>query len=239
MAHLLQVKHLIQTLAVRFSYSSATRHSNLADISVMPLESRGKLFPVADAVPSYWRKEVGPIDNHRSTETLPTHADIVIIGSGYAGASIAHHLIEESGRRGNSIPSILILEAREACSGATGRNGNLLVSFHQDCFALISHPGGHLKPDPLSRAAQILDIHGPAVAEHVASFEARQVDAIKELVQHEDIQCDFEETRVTDVCFYREGRDKIKADLAKLVEANISTAKGINYNLEKEAEQVC
>jgi hypothetical protein len=80
-------------------------------------------FPVAGAVPSYWRKQVGPIDNHRSTEDLVTQADIVIIGAGYAGASIIHHLIEESVRRDRPIPSIVILEAREACSGATGRNG--------------------------------------------------------------------------------------------------------------------
>lgn len=80
-------------------------------------------FPVANAVPSYWRKEVGSIDNHRSTEILPSHADIVIVGAGYVGASIAHHLIEESVRCGRPLPAILIVEAREACSGATGRNG--------------------------------------------------------------------------------------------------------------------
>ena len=82
-----------------------------------------KPFPVADAVPSYWRKQVGPIDNHRSTEHLPAQADVVIIGAGYAGASIVHHIIEECMRCDRPIPSILILEAREACSGATGRNG--------------------------------------------------------------------------------------------------------------------
>ena len=78
---------------------------------------------MTDAVPSYWRKQVGPIDNHRSTENLVTRADIVVIGAGYVGASIVHHLIEESVRCNCPVPSILILEAREACSGATGRNG--------------------------------------------------------------------------------------------------------------------
>jgi lysine/ornithine N-monooxygenase len=82
-----------------------------------------KHFPVADAIPSYWRKQVGLIDTHRSTEHLPTRADVLIIGAGYAGASIVHHIVEECERRDQPIPSILILEAREACSGATGRNG--------------------------------------------------------------------------------------------------------------------
>lgn len=82
-----------------------------------------KPFPVANAVPSYWRREVGSIDTHRSTPELPAEADIVVIGSGYVGASVVHHLVEESARAKRPIPSILILEAREACSGATGRNG--------------------------------------------------------------------------------------------------------------------
>ena len=88
-----------------------------------------KPFPVPNAVPSYWRKAVASIDNHRSTETLPVTSDVVIIGAGYVGASIAHHLIEESGGCGGAVPSIVILEAREACSGATGRNGMSYISF--------------------------------------------------------------------------------------------------------------
>jgi hypothetical protein len=91
----------------------------------------------------------------------------------------------------------------------------------------------------LSRAASVLETHGKAVAEHVATFEARQVDAIKELVRREHCDCDFEETRVTDVCFYEAGRDKIRADIAKIAKADISTAKGIKFTSGSEAEEVC
>jgi hypothetical protein len=86
-------------------------------------------FPVANAVSSFWRGEVGPIDTHRTTENLATSADIVIIGAGYAGASIAHHILEQSAQCNQPVPSILILEAREACSGATGRNGKGFLCF--------------------------------------------------------------------------------------------------------------
>ena len=79
--------------------------------------------PVAHAVPSYWREHIHSIDEHRTTQSLPKYADVIIIGAGYTGASIAHHLISESTRLDLHIPSILILEARQACSGATGRNG--------------------------------------------------------------------------------------------------------------------
>lgn len=85
-------------------------------------------FPVANSVLSYWRKQLAPIDAHRSTTDLITEADIVIIGAGYSGASIVHHLLEECSHVKRPIPSILILEAREACSGATGRNGTYFTT---------------------------------------------------------------------------------------------------------------
>ena len=72
---------------------------------------------------------MAPIDNHRSTPDLITEADIVVIGAGYSGASIVHHLLEESSRAKRPVPSILVLEAREACSGATGRNGTYFTTY--------------------------------------------------------------------------------------------------------------
>lgn len=90
----------------------------------MPASKRSSYrFPVANALPSYWRRQPGSVDNHRSTAELVPQADVVVIGAGYVGASIVHHLVEESLRDNRPMPSILILEAREACSGATGRNG--------------------------------------------------------------------------------------------------------------------
>jgi len=80
-------------------------------------------FPTGHSTTSFWRSSTKPIDKHRSTESLPSTANVVIIGAGYAGSAIARHLIEESERHNRPIPSIVILEAREACSGATGRNG--------------------------------------------------------------------------------------------------------------------
>lgn len=72
---------------------------------------------------SFWRSDPDPLDNHRSTETLPEESDLVIIGAGFAGAATAYHCLEQSKLQSKS-NSVLILEARQACSGATGRNGN-------------------------------------------------------------------------------------------------------------------
>jgi glycine/D-amino acid oxidase-like deaminating enzyme len=84
----------------------------------------------------------------------------------------------------------------------------------------------------------MLQTHGKAVAEHVASFEAHQVIAIRELVAREHIECDFEETRVVDVCMYPKGREKIKAALDEIISAGISTAKTITYFSGKHAQEI-
>lgn len=73
----------------------------------------------------------------------------------------------------------------------------------------------------------------------MASFEARQVKEVKDYVEREGIDCDFEETRVFDVCLHKAGRDKAEADLAAITDADISTARDMGVFLDKKAEDVC
>jgi hypothetical protein len=117
-------KHEVYTIIIDLQQclSYATHSRNLLRSHEPDMSPPGP-FPTAHSMPSYWRSNSNPIDSHRSSETLPSEADIVIVGAGYSGAAIAHHLIEGSERQGRPLPSIVILEAREACSGATGRNG--------------------------------------------------------------------------------------------------------------------
>lgn len=81
-----------------------------------------KPFPHPDGMASFWRSSPGELDDFRSTKDLPSAADIVIVGAGFSGGSLVTHLLASDNARGKSI---LVLEARELCSGATGRNGNL------------------------------------------------------------------------------------------------------------------
>lgn len=82
------------------------------------MTSQGPI-PVPNPTLPYWRTELHELDGHRSTPDLPTECDVLIIGAGYSGASVAHFLYEDN----PSPPSVVILEARQTCSGATGRNG--------------------------------------------------------------------------------------------------------------------
>ncbi|KAI6258227.1 hypothetical protein MCOR19_005400 [Pyricularia oryzae] len=77
-------------------------------------------FPMPNPTKSFWQDPPHRIANLRSTPDLPTDEtfDYVIIGSGISGAATAHKLLT----RDPSL-SILMLEARAAASGASGRNG--------------------------------------------------------------------------------------------------------------------
>lgn len=98
--------------------------------------------------------------------------------------------------------------------------------------------GGHLKPDPYMRAAGALDKYGKDAAEEVASFEACQVKEIKDLVEKENIDCDFVVTRTSDVCLYDEANRDLKAGLENLTKAGVSTADGVFYSDHRTAEGV-
>ena len=82
--------------------------------------------PVANSTTSFWRTFQHELDDHRSTPELPGESDIVILGAGFSGTACAYHIFDAN----PSPPSTLILEGRNSCSGATGRNG--ILQFHVD-----------------------------------------------------------------------------------------------------------
>lgn len=82
-------------------------------------------LPSANPTASYWLRDPSPaLLGHRTTADLPDAADVVIVGSGITGAFAARFLLKEEGKRrgeGKERRRVVMLEAREACSGATGR----------------------------------------------------------------------------------------------------------------------
>jgi glycine/D-amino acid oxidase-like deaminating enzyme len=129
-------------------------------------------------MPSYWLSYDSGLSDHCTTDTLPPQADVVLIGSGYTSAATAYYTLSKDDVKR---PSVLILEARDICSGATARNG------------------GHVKPDVYFNAVLSEKMHGPQVAEQLTAFEMQQVFDVKRLVEMERIDCDFELTRAIDV----------------------------------------
>lgn len=76
-------------------------------------------LPTTNSTTSFWHSEPSErLLGHRTTTELPAEADLVIIGSGITGASAARFLTEDARAQGMCV---VMLEAREACWGATGR----------------------------------------------------------------------------------------------------------------------
>lgn len=122
-----------------------------------------------------------------------------------SGVSTAHHIIEASKKHANQ-PSITILEARQLCSGATGRNG------------------GHLKL-AVPHITKVLDEYGKDAAVEIAEFHIKQIYAMKEVVDREALDCDFLLTRSFDV-FMNDGQaTREENEVKRLCDAGIDVVK--------------
>lgn len=83
------------------------------------LEPGQASLPTPNSTRSFWHSEPSEkLIGHCTTPTLPQKADVVIVGSGISGSFAAHFLREDN--HGKAL-DIVMLEAREACWGATGR----------------------------------------------------------------------------------------------------------------------
>ncbi|KAJ7667035.1 DAO-domain-containing protein [Mycena rosella] len=132
----------------------------------------GKAFPIPKGMSlSYWLQGVrsSPLIDHRTTEDLPKTADVVIIGSGMSGTLTAYELLT----RPNPPKSIVIFEAREMCSGATGRNA------------------GHCKPDQYRGFAKYEKIVGAEQAKKLLEHELETWSRLVEFVRAENVDCDL------------------------------------------------
>jgi lysine/ornithine N-monooxygenase len=90
-------------------------------MTVSALSPGQATLPTPNSTKSFWHSEPSQtLLGHRTTSSLPKQADVVIIGSGISGASAAYHLNQDA--YGKEL-DIVMLEAREACWGATGRVG--------------------------------------------------------------------------------------------------------------------
>ena len=70
---------------------------------------------------SFWERGLGAADAVPTTTTLPRSADVVIVGAGLTGVSLAYHLA-----RCASTQTVAVLECRGIARGASGRNGGIV-----------------------------------------------------------------------------------------------------------------
>lgn len=98
--------------------------------------------PSKQSTAPFWLRDPHALSKCQSS-TLPTEADVVIIGSGVTGASIARTLLQDrtDGSGSSGHPAVVMLEARDVCSGATGRNGGHILETGEEFMEFVETVG--------------------------------------------------------------------------------------------------
>ncbi|KAH5153088.1 hypothetical protein HBH69_133740 [Parastagonospora nodorum] len=143
--------------------------------------------PVKDPLPSYWHEPKSPLANVIEPETeKPTQSyDYAIIGSGISGTMIAYNLLKS-----NPASRIVMIEAREICGGATGRNG------------------GHTKAASYRSYLQHVKELGKEEALKIARLEYANIVETHRMTEELGIDCESEMCNTLDVIY-----DKATFDL--------------------------
>ncbi|KAM0322255.1 hypothetical protein ACHAQA_009543 [Verticillium albo-atrum] len=146
-------------------------------------------LPVLSPTKSYWQDPPDEIADH-SSGPIPTTADVVIVGSGITGAAIALNLLKQAetasqygAPEDDRLPKVVMLEARQACSGATGRNG------------------GHTKAASYRSFLDNAQRLGTAVACQIARLELNNIRAVHAFAQEHSISCESNPCQTVDAIY--------------------------------------
>ncbi|KAF2866432.1 FAD dependent oxidoreductase [Massariosphaeria phaeospora] len=151
--------------------------------------------PVAHPLPSYWHDPKSPLANVIEPEpdkaTVPY--DYAVIGSGISGTLVTFNLLQQ-----DSSARIVMLEAREACGGATGRNG------------------GHTKAASYRTYLQHRRDLGVEEALKIARLEYANIKETHKLAQELDIRCENQLCSTVDIIYDDETFDQGKVAIEQL-----------------------
>ncbi|TEY38116.1 hypothetical protein BOTCAL_0497g00060 [Botryotinia calthae] len=188
-----------------------------------PRTSHNFPTPAKNSTEPFWHSEKHHLHDYRSTDILPVNEiiDVVIIGAGYAGVATAYNLVKNGISSNFPNLSVMILDARSVCSGATGRNG------------------GHLRPDLYGHIPKYINRAGVRAGAEIAEFEIAHVQALKELILCEKIGCDFNLTRTCDVWNNQDAADEAKAIYDRLcLKPELSYMEDVQFTIGKDAETI-
>ena len=145
-------------------------------------------LPVPSPTQSYW--ETPPHRLAAYCSPFPKTADVVIIGSGITGSSVARTLLEH-----NPSLKVVIVEARTLCSGATGRNGGQLAPgmVHPSflILTLASYQAWYRRVEKLGVEESIL----------ITRFENSHRSVIASIVEQYNLRCDLRQLDCVDAYY--------------------------------------
>ncbi|KAJ7442267.1 FAD dependent oxidoreductase [Mycena latifolia] len=148
-------------------------------------------IPVSSPSTPYWAIPASPIAQHGAEAILPPYADVVIIGSGITGTAVSRTLFNGSSEDAAAVLKVVMLEARDACSGATARNG------------------GHITPLLYHDYLALKKEHGTEMAKSIVRFRLAHLGELIQVSKEEDILADSQcrEVETFDVFFDSETYD--------------------------------
>lgn len=177
--------------------------------------------PVPNPTSSFWLDDPPfPDLVNKQSKELPKTADVAIIGSGITGASIARTLLDESSTRENAL-KVVVLEARELSSGATGRNG------------------GHIKTSPYMTFSRMKARLGPERAKAMVKFEMQHLPLLTGLAEDEGFEkAEARKVETVDLYFDAGGWNKATKMAKVFAEAMPEVASGMRVWSAAEAQKV-
>ncbi|KAL1743246.1 FAD dependent oxidoreductase [Schizophyllum fasciatum] len=182
--------------------------------------SSTKGLPVAQPCLSFWQRSTrnSPLLHEGRDAQLPPSADAVVIGSGISGSLTAYELL----RSPDGPKRVVMLEAREACSGASGRNA------------------GHCRPDAFRGFSAFSKIHNSEQAMKIIAHEKLVLQLVKAFIDTHNIQCDFDYCRTFDVIMGSEFYNYVTASFQAYKEAggDTSDVAWLDADAAKEATRI-
>jgi glycine/D-amino acid oxidase-like deaminating enzyme/nitrite reductase/ring-hydroxylating ferredoxin subunit len=94
-------------------------------------------------------------------------ADVVVVGAGIAGLSVAYNLLKEG-------KSVVVLEARAIGAGQSGRSTAHLMSWNDDYYMRLE------------------DMHGEEYTKIIANSHRESINWVERVVSEENIDCNFQ-----------------------------------------------
>jgi hypothetical protein len=143
-------------------------------------------LPVDDQ--PFWHRTQRPFADYRSTEELPSWADVVIIGAGLTGAAAAYHLKDAR-------LNVVIIEKGDPAGEASGRNGGNFELLPENSVGTYEGlaPGRFkfMEKRYPHVPSEVLQAVSERQASLVLGLALRNRDLLKETILNEGIACDF------------------------------------------------
>ncbi|MBM4002482.1 MAG: FAD-binding oxidoreductase [Planctomycetes bacterium] len=140
----------------------------------------------------YWLMQDNPWENHpwkdRPDAALPARAQVVVIGAGFTGGSLAYHWGKRATAQGRH--SMVVLEMGDVASGSSGRNEGLVV-MGRYCQMVAGTVRKHLDTIRTDLNEDERDQLARQFAVAYCQAAYRNGDLIERTIRDEQFECDY------------------------------------------------